>query len=130
MYVGDSITDVDAFRLVREKGGLAVSFNGNEYAIKNAEIALLSENAIVTAIVAEVFLRLGKDRVLQLVEGWSREKLKQSEANAALLTSFFDMYPEVLPKAKIITSKNKEILTKESREFRKKVRGEAIGRLG
>ena len=29
MYVGDSITDVDAFRTVRDEGGLAVSFNGN-----------------------------------------------------------------------------------------------------
>jgi hypothetical protein len=35
-----------------------------------------------------------------------------------------------LPKVKIITSKNKEELAKESSEFRKKVRGEAVGRLG
>ena len=34
MYVGDSITDVEAFKLVRENGGLAVSFNGNSYAVK------------------------------------------------------------------------------------------------
>jgi len=32
MYVGDSITDAEAFRLMRDAGGLAVSFNGNGYA--------------------------------------------------------------------------------------------------
>ena len=40
MYVGDSITDVEAFKLVRENGGLTVSFNGNEYAVRNAEVAV------------------------------------------------------------------------------------------
>ena len=49
MYVGDSITDVEAFQLVRDNGGLTVSFNGNNYAVRNAEIAVLSENNIVTA---------------------------------------------------------------------------------
>jgi len=29
MYVGDSITDVQAFQLVKKNGGLTVSFNGN-----------------------------------------------------------------------------------------------------
>ena len=40
MYVGDSITDVEAFKLVRDNGGLSVSFNGNSYAVKNAEVAV------------------------------------------------------------------------------------------
>ena len=40
MYVGDSITDVEAFKLVRDNGGLTVSFNGNSYAVKNAEVAV------------------------------------------------------------------------------------------
>jgi hypothetical protein len=35
-----------------------------------------------------------------------------------------------LPKVQIVTAENMETLVKESREFRKKVRGEAIGRLG
>jgi energy-converting hydrogenase A subunit R len=130
LYVGDSITDVDALRLVRENGGLTVSFNGNQYAIRNAEIAVLSENSVVTAVIADVFCRLGREQALRLVEDWSREKLKHSSVNAALFSHLFDLYPDVLPKVKIITKENMEILTKESSEFRKKVRGEAIGRLG
>jgi len=130
MYVGDSITDVEAFKLVKENYGLTVSFNGNQYAIKNAEIAVLSENSIVTAIIADAFCRFGKRGTLSLMENWSREALKRSHVNQTLLNRLFVLYPIELPKAKIITSENMEVLIKGSSEFRKKVRGEAIGRLG
>jgi len=130
MYVGDSITDVEAFRLVRENGGLTVSFNGNQYAIKNAEVMVLSEQAIVTAVIADVFGRFGKEEALSLVENWNRKALEKSLMNRALLDSLFAFYLNSLPKVKIITKENMEKLTEESSEFRKKVRGEAIGRLG
>ncbi|MBE0520529.1 haloacid dehalogenase-like hydrolase [Candidatus Bathyarchaeota archaeon] len=130
MYVGDSITDVEAFRLVKKNCGLTVSFNGNQYAVKNAEIAVLSENSIVTAIIADAFCRFGKRETLNLMENWSREALKKSHVNQTLLNRLFVLYPSELPKVKIITSENMEVLIKESSKFRKKVRGEAIGRLG
>jgi energy-converting hydrogenase A subunit R len=130
MYVGDSITDAEAFRLVRENGGLTVSFNGNQYAIKTAEVAVLSENSIVTAVIADVFSRFGKQRALYLVENWNHEALKGSPVDQTLLNNLFKLYPRELPKVKIITSENMEILAKESSKFRKKVRGVTIGRLG
>jgi energy-converting hydrogenase A subunit R len=130
MYVGDSITDVEAFKLVKENDGLAVSFNGNQYAIKNAEIAILSENSVVTAIIADVFCRLGKQEILGLVGNWNLKVLTKCPVSQNLLNLLFELYPKELPKVKIITSENMEILAKESSEFRKKVRGEAIGRLG
>jgi energy-converting hydrogenase A subunit R len=130
MYVGDSITDVEAFKLAKENGGLAVSFNGNQYAVKNAEIAVLSENSIVTAIIADVFCRLRKQETISLVRNWNREALKKSLVRPVLLKRLFERYPRELPKVTIITSENMEILAEESSEFRKEVRGEAIGRLG
>jgi energy-converting hydrogenase A subunit R len=130
MYVGDSITDEEAFKLVKENGGLAASFNGNRYAIKSAEIAVLSETSLVTAVVADVFCRFGKHAALILVENWNYEALGKSKADKALLNRFFKLCPQSLPKVKIITVKNMEALAKESGDFRKKVRGEAIGKLG
>ena len=59
MYVGDSITDVEAFRLVRKGGGLAVSFNGNDWAVKEAQLAVTSSNALPTAFLAHMFLNHG-----------------------------------------------------------------------
>lgn len=130
MYVGDSITDEEAFRLIRENGGLTVSFNGNRYAIENAEVAVLSENSLVTAVLAEVFCNSGKEQALQLVENWSVQTLKKSGITPELLNQFLRVHPRKLPKVKIITNENMQTLSKQSSEFRKKVRGEAIGRLG
>ncbi len=59
MYVGDSITDVEAFRLVKKGGGLAVSFNGNNWAVKEAQIAVTASNALPTAFLAHMFLQHG-----------------------------------------------------------------------
>jgi energy-converting hydrogenase A subunit R len=131
MYVGDSITDVEAFQLVRDNDGLTVSFNGNNYAVRNAEIAILSENNIVTAVIADVFCRRGKQAALNLVENWNLQSLQRNGAvSLSLLDHLFTFYPETLPKVQIVTAKNMETLTKESSAFRKKVRGESIGRLG
>jgi energy-converting hydrogenase A subunit R len=130
MYVGDSITDDEAFKLVKGNGGLTVSFNGNEYAVENSEIAILSEHSIVTAIVADVFLRFGKPDVLELVENWDRRALERSSVERSLLNRLFKAYRGRLPKVKIISDQNMETLGKESSRFRNKVRGEAIGRLG
>jgi energy-converting hydrogenase A subunit R len=130
MYVGDSITDVQAFQLVREGGGLTVSFNGNNYAVKNAEVSVMSENNVVSAILADVFLKYGKTQILKLVQNWNTEFLKQSSIDPVLLKRFFALFPKALPKVQIVTQSNMESLSKESSEFRKKVRGEAVGQLG
>jgi len=130
MYVGDSITDVEAFKLVRANGGLTVSFNGNSYAVKNAEVAVLSENNVVTAVIADLFCRFGKEKTISALKSWSYVALKKSGGDNALLRQLSDLYPDALPKAKIVTAQNMESLIKESSEFRKKVRGVAIGRLG
>jgi energy-converting hydrogenase A subunit R len=130
MYVGDSITDVEAFKLVRAKGGLTVSFNGNSYAVKNAEVAVLSENNIVTAVIADLFSRFGKEKTMNALRSWSYEALEKSGVDDALLRQLSGFYPDALPKAQIVTAENTEMIVKESSEFRKKVRGVAIGRLG
>ena len=130
LYVGDSITDVEAFKLVKDNGGLTVSFNGNQYAVKNAEVAVLSENSITTAIIADLFCKLGKRETLQMLRNWNRETLRKSTVNPQLLDKLFTLCPAALPKIQIVTTENMETLAKESSEFRKKVRGEAIGRLG
>ena len=131
MYVGDSITDVEAFKLVRENGGLTVSFNGNNYAVRNAEISVLSENNLVTAVIADVFCKQGKQAVLDLVENWNLQALETNRlVNPSLLDRFFSLHPQTLPKVQIVTAENMETVTKKSSEFRKKVRGEAIGKLG
>jgi len=130
MYVGDSITDVSVFRMVRGAEGLTVSFNGNEYAVREAEVAVLSENSVITSILADIFNRFGRENALSLVEEWSHSALKRHHVNSALRERIMKLYPKSLPQVKRITTNNMTRLMKESSIFRKSVRGEEIGRLG
>ncbi len=130
MYVGDSITDVEAFKLVRDNGGLTVSFNGNSYAVKNAEVAVQSESNLVTAVMADLFCKLGKKQTVKTLDLWSLDALKENKVDEALLKPLSTLSPDAMPKVQIVTAKNMESLIKESSAFRKKVRGVAIGRLG
>jgi energy-converting hydrogenase A subunit R len=130
MYVGDSITDVEAFKLVSSNGGMAVSFNGNAYAVNSAEVVVLSESNSVTALIFDVFFRFGKTAVLDLVKNWGKEALERSFADPGLVTKMLVLCSKDLPKVQIAQSANMETLVVESNAFRKKVRGEAVGRLG
>lgn len=129
IYIGDSITDVESFRLVRENGGLTISFNGNQYAIREAEVAVLSHNAIILAVLAEQFKRYGKEHVLSLAENWDISSLEDC-CDPTLLERLRKLYPDRAPLVEKITPSNMERLIQESTAFRKTVRGEAIGSLG
>jgi energy-converting hydrogenase A subunit R len=130
MYVGDSITDVEAFKLVRQFGGLAVSFNGNSYAVRNADVAVMADGNLVTAVLADRFCRIGKAQTLKVLSYWVKSAVEQSGVSTALLRQLYALYPGALPRVELVTLRNVDALVKESSEFRKNVRGVAIGRLG
>lgn len=130
MYVGDSITDVQALQLVARGGGLAVAFNGNRYAVANAEIAVLSDTALVTALLVDVFAQRGKQAVLDLAEHWSRRAVEATSAPSDLVAALLDPSSTSFPAVYIVDEENVETVTEESRHVRQRVRGDAIGRLG
>ncbi len=124
LYVGDSITDVQAFELVRKAQGASLSFNGNRYALREAEFFALAPQAAAIACVMAAFDHNGR-------EGLQREALKgRFHACEALPEDLsfwsegfrFGLRPE--------NPKEWEKLVQESEAFRRKVRGEAIGALG
>ncbi len=80
VYVGDSITDVKAFELVKSGGGLTVSFNGNRYAVDVAEIACAADDAVATSILIDVFARHGRQAALELASRWPDDRSGQVAA--------------------------------------------------
>jgi energy-converting hydrogenase A subunit R len=130
MYVGDSITDVEAFKLVRQFGGLAVSFNGNGYAVRNADVAVMADGNLVTAVLADRFCRIDKAQTLKVLSYWVKSAVEQSGVSTDLLRQLYALYPGALPRLELVTLRNVDALVKESSDFRKNVRGVAIGRLG
>ncbi|OEC85162.1 MULTISPECIES: hypothetical protein [Methanobacterium] len=130
MYVGDSITDVEPLRFAKEHGGLAISFNGNEYAIKEAEIAIMADNTIITSVIADLFNRFGKDEVINFIKSYmdnTEDAINSYPVNKKLKEAIKQVN---LPKIAIVTSENFEALVDESKTFRRLVRGELIGALG
>jgi energy-converting hydrogenase A subunit R len=125
MYVGDSITDVQALEMVKRGGGLAVSFNGNAYAIKAANVACLARDTGIISICAQLFASAGREGVLVLLPRWGREVLHAVGIAEEQLTL-------LAPDAEIgeITPDNQARWIERSQEFRKQVRGIRIGSLG
>ncbi len=130
MYVGDSITDVQAFQLVRGAGGMTVSFNGNNFAVREAEIAVLSENAVVTSVLAHVFNKFGKAKLTNFIREWKPSGIEKFEFSPTMKKRFFELCEEKFPRVERVTAQNMDRLIEESTSFRKSVRGEAVGRLG
>jgi energy-converting hydrogenase A subunit R len=130
MYVGDSITDVEPLKFVKESGGLAISFNGNEYAVMSAEIAVMADNTVITSIIADLFNKFGKIEVINFIKSYMdnpEDALNKYTVNKELK----GMIKQVnLPKIAVITGENYERVVNESKTFRNIVRGEAIGALG
>jgi len=59
LYVGDSITDVEAFRLVKAGDGMALSFNGNDWAVREASFAVTARSAEPIGWIAALFAASG-----------------------------------------------------------------------
>ncbi|MEO0249291.1 MAG: hypothetical protein ABIN58_07040 [candidate division WOR-3 bacterium] len=66
IVVGDSITDIDMLQGVKDAGGLAISFNGNQYSVPKANLAVsaLSLMALKPLIDAH-------PHVWDFVDGWN-----------------------------------------------------------
>ena len=122
MYVGDSITDVQALEIVKDAGGVSVSFNGNRYAVESAEIVCIAEDTSAVSILAAMFKKGGREATIELVKNWSLPALKDAQLDENLI-------PDVLPTVELVEDSNKARLIEESVAMRKDVRGKA-GALG
>jgi energy-converting hydrogenase A subunit R len=136
IYVGDSITDVQPLRFAREEGGMAVSFNGNEYAMEEAEIAVIADNTLLVSITADLFNKSGTEEVLEFTKSFAKDPqfaLQSFPVDPQLILKVQDIVDGDVGghlKMEPITKGNRERLKKESLQLRKKIRGEAIGGLG
>jgi len=124
MYVGDSITDLQALEMVKKGRGLAVSFNGNAYAIQGAQVACMGMDTGIISITAQLFAERGAEGVIALLPHWDEGTLQSAGIETGLLTH--------LAGAEIgeITPDNQALWTERSQQFRKEVRGVSIGSLG
>ena len=135
IYMGDSITDVEPLQYARDNGGLSVSFNGNEYPLNVAEIAVISDHTIVSSILIDLHARFDKEYVLDFIRLYSEkgpdDAFKDFEVDYSLVEEFEKVfYNKKAPIIEIITDENRDYLLKLSKEMRNNIRGKDIGGLG
>lgn len=134
-YIGDSITDVEPLEFAHNNNGISVSFNGNEYPLKVAEIAIVSPSAVPTALLADVYAQNDKNKVLEFIKDYNEsDDLKKlfDEYNVLneIRDKFFATFSNNYPVIQIITRENYSEILKISKEMRNNIRGQDIGELG
>ena len=130
VYVGDGITDVQAFEAVRAGGGLAISFNGNRYAVNAAEVIVVADSAWPIAMLMAIFQLWGKEGVLEVACPETREKSRCLVLPEAVIEPIamgleghvFNLYDQ--------SAENLDQVVEESQVMRAKLRGETIAALG
>ena len=130
MYVGDSITDVQPLRFANENRGISVAFNGNEYAITEAEIAIIADNTTIISVLADIFNRYNSDTVFEFVVSYFKDPESALEGSLVNQELAKKVRKGNLPRMEIVTCDNMKKLIEESTQFRKKLRGRSIGGLG
>ncbi len=138
IYVGDSITDVQALDLVKGAGGLAISFNGNRYAIEHAELAILSSNTSIIFGISSLCLKNGMDAVKNMFKsGPGRIDYDTLFAKLSATVTDHNMLVEIESTTKNgtlelynIEACDMEELVCKSEKVRKEVRGHKVGILG
>lgn len=134
-YIGDSITDVEPLKYAKDHGGISVSFNGNEYPLNVADIAVISDNTVVTSILIDLHSRFDRDYVFDFVNLYAEKgpdaAFEDFEVDYSLVESFEKaFYNKPTPVIELINDENRENLLKISKEMRNNIRGKDIGGLG
>lgn len=135
LYIGDSITDVEPLEFARKNNGISISFNGNEYPLKVAEIAIVSPSAVTTAVIANVYAKNDKDKVLEFINDYNisndlKNLFDDYSIDEEIKNKFFEVFAENYPLIQIITDDNYEDILKISKDMRNNIRGQDIGGLG
>ena len=136
LYIGDSITDVEPLEFARRNNGISISFNGNEYPLKVAEIAVVSPSAVTTAVIANIYAEHDKEKVLEFIKDYNDSKDYESlfddyNIESEIKNRFFSVFEnEEYPIIQIIAEDNFDEILKSSKEMRNNIRGQDIGGLG
>ena len=88
IYVGANITDVNALSLIKEQGGLSISYNGNRQAVLNAEYIVVSEDTNILKEIALTFCQSGKKGIKQGTTGEGTFVCSQANCDIDNVISF------------------------------------------
>ncbi|MBA7691195.1 hypothetical protein ES703_99736 [subsurface metagenome] len=134
IVLGDSITDINMLQRVRDEGGIAISFNGNRFSLKRANVAITTPNSLGVLPTFNL-----KNEIDDFLNHWeskaeSFQNNPKNIPNGLISKETKELFVKYNFVPELANLKNKteiqysEIISKQE-EMRKKVRGWA-GELG
>lgn len=121
-YIGGDMQDYQTMDLIRDSGGLSLSFNGSEFGVHGCNIAVLSRDCTAAAVLVQEFYNEGIEAVFDLVGNWNRESLKKRDCpDRHLMNSMLNANPRKLPEAYIVDRNNADAIAAKSDAYRKKL---------
>ena len=121
-YIGSNATDYPAMDIIYDNEGLALSFNGDAYAVKGANVAVMSPDPIVAAVLISEFYTEGLEGVYSMIDSWDRKRLSDREhSDRHLMSAMLRKFPSKLPDVVIVDEDNLDRVTRESERFRRKL---------
>ncbi|MCL2711715.1 MAG: hypothetical protein FWD37_00335 [Methanomassiliicoccaceae archaeon] len=121
-YIGTNATDHIAMDVVRSNEGLAISFNGDGYAVKGSNVAVMSSNSIVPAVLVSEFYINGLEAVYSMIGSWDRKELMRREcSDKNLMNAMLAAFPSKLPEVVIVDDNNLNDVMRESERYRRKL---------
>ncbi|MCL2148131.1 MAG: hypothetical protein FWH47_02205 [Methanomassiliicoccaceae archaeon] len=121
-FIGGDITDIHALDTIQDRGGLAMSFNGCDFAVRKSNVAVMSRDCTVAAVLAQEFYNEGIEAVFDLVGDWTRERLERKDfSDPYLMKAMLASNPKKLPEVHIVTRDNTDEIAKKSDAYRKKL---------
>ncbi len=122
MFVGGDDTDYQCLDLVRDAGGVSVSFNGSDFAVRGSSVAVLSPDATVVAVLATLFHYRGLEAILDLAANWNRDYLRKCEfPDRNVMDRMLAAHPRRLPEVYAVDRDNVDEVAQKSAERRRKM---------
>lgn len=128
IVLGDSITDINMLQRVRDEGGIAISFNGNRFSLKRANIAVTTLNSLGVLPIFEL-----KHKIYEFLIDWESDfesfqnnPMKITDGLISKETKELFIKHKFTPELTNLTNKTEiqysEIISKQEK-MRKRVRG-------
>jgi len=113
--IGDSISDHSMLKWVKERdAGIAVSFNGNEYAIRNSDAAVVSDTTFGEVAIIDAFTKMGVEGLIEIIKSGNMNLIRDEIAKNLSNTKFYWLEDSDIEK-----------VIEESEKMRRKLRGGA-----
>ncbi len=126
--LGDSITDIDMLQRLKNEDGIAISFNGNRFSLKRANVAVTSPNNLGTLPIFQF-----KKDIYNFLDSWElkyetfkHDPKKISNELISNESKYYFIKYNFIPDLRDLTNKSKEQIeeiTLIQERMRKKVRG-------